>query len=91
MSHRLSEEPGSVERCTSEFADAMAARGVRRVRCVTSVVNVESVAFHEAIGFRVTGHKPDAGVDGGEYVQLERELPLAPEPAAGHGDLAAGP
>jgi RimJ/RimL family protein N-acetyltransferase len=63
-----------------EFADAMAARGVRWVRCVTSVENVDSVAFHEAIGFRVTGHRPDAGVDGGEYVQLERELPLPPSP-----------
>lgn len=65
------------------FANAMATRGVRRLRCVTSVVNTDSVAFHEAIGFRVVGHKADAGVDGGEYVQLERELPVAPSPTRG--------
>jgi RimJ/RimL family protein N-acetyltransferase len=62
------------------FGSEMAARGVRRLACVTSVVNTDSVAFHEAIGFGVVGYKPDAGVDGGTYVQLERQLgtPVSP-------------
>lgn len=37
------------------FADVVRERGVRRVRCVTSTVNAESVAFHTGIGFVVTG------------------------------------
>ena len=49
------------------FADRMRERGVRRIRCVTSPINTASVAFHEAIGFRVD--------DGDEqYVHLTREL-----------------
>jgi RimJ/RimL family protein N-acetyltransferase len=35
------------------FADRMAARGATAVRCVTSPVNVGSVAFHQAIGFEI--------------------------------------
>ena len=35
------------------FADRMAERGISTVRCVTSPVNVESVAFHQRIGFTI--------------------------------------
>lgn len=64
----------------ARFDDIVAARGVRRIRCVTSAVNTESVAFHEAIGFVVAGRKADAGIDGGEYVQLSRGVvtPVSP-------------
>ncbi|MFL6288990.1 MAG: GNAT family N-acetyltransferase [Actinomycetes bacterium] len=61
------------------FTDLVAPMGVRRVRCVTSVVNKASVSFHQSIGFAVTGRKEDPGVDGGLYVQLERAV----EPYAG--------
>lgn len=65
------------------FGAQVAALGVRRLRCVTSVVNSASVAFHEAIGFRVTGRRPDSSVDGGEYVQLERDVAELPSPLLG--------
>lgn len=35
------------------FAERMAERGISTVRCVTSPVNTESVAFHQQIGFRI--------------------------------------
>lgn len=44
---------GLGRRLHDEFADRMAERGVETVRCVTSVVNSASVAFHERIGFVV--------------------------------------
>ena len=56
------------------FDEVVEARGVRVVRCVTSAVNTESVAFHEAIGFGVDGTKPDAAIDGGQYVLLSRRV-----------------
>jgi ribosomal protein S18 acetylase RimI-like enzyme len=52
---------GLGRRLHDEFADVVRARGVRRVRCVTSTVNTESVAFHTNIGFVVTGE--DVPVD----------------------------
>ncbi len=63
-----------------QFDASVAELGVRRTRCVTSVVNTASIAFHESIGFRVDGNKPDGGVDGGAYVQLSRavEVPAGP-------------
>jgi len=36
-----------------EFAARMATRGVTSIRCVTSLVNEDSVAFHQRIGFVV--------------------------------------
>ena len=62
------------------FDAGVAERGVRWTRCVTSVVNSDSVAFHESIGFSVDGTKRDEGVDGGEYVQLSRAVapPVGP-------------
>ncbi len=49
------------------FADAMRARGVAVVRCVTSPVNVDSVAFHERLGFTVESVDDD-------YVHLARRI-----------------
>lgn len=73
------------------FDEVVAARGVRVVRCVTSVVNTDSVAFHEAIGFVVDGAKPDAAIDGGQYVQLERAVPPAPSPPRGQASWPFAP
>jgi RimJ/RimL family protein N-acetyltransferase len=47
---------------------------------VTSAVNTGSVAFHEAIGFVVEGRKPDADIDGGEYVLMAREFATTASP-----------
>jgi ribosomal protein S18 acetylase RimI-like enzyme len=46
---------GLGRRLHDAFADVVRDRGARRVRCVTSTVNTESVAFHTRIGFVVTG------------------------------------
>jgi ribosomal protein S18 acetylase RimI-like enzyme len=46
---------GLGRRLHDAFAAVVRARGVRRVRCVTSTANVDSVAFHTSIGFVVTG------------------------------------
>jgi RimJ/RimL family protein N-acetyltransferase len=48
------------------FADRMAARGVGTVRCVTSPVNADSIAFHLRIGFVVESQDD-------EYVHLARQ------------------
>lgn len=66
-----------------QFDASVAEFGVRRTRCVTSVVNTGSVAFHEAIGFSVDGNKPDPGVDGDAYVQLSRDVAVPASPARG--------
>lgn len=62
------------------FDSAVAELGVRRTRCVTSVVNTASVAFHESLGFTIDGKKADIGVDGGVYVRLSRAVatPVTP-------------
>jgi len=44
------------------FFDAVRSEGRGVVRCVTSPVNVDSVAFHESIGFRVD--RVDENYDG---------------------------
>jgi RimJ/RimL family protein N-acetyltransferase len=67
----------------ARFDELVASRGVRRVRCVTSVVNAPSVAFHEAIGFGVDGRRADAGVDGGEYVLMSRVVTPPHSPVRG--------
>jgi len=55
------------------------ARGVRRIRCVTSTVNEASVAFHTSIGFVVTGRDVPVAARGLEadahgHVLMAREL-----------------
>ena len=64
------------------FEHQMAERGVRSLRCVTSIVNEPSVAFHRALGFDVTGRKSNDDVDGGEYVHMERAVEPRPSPEA---------
>jgi ribosomal protein S18 acetylase RimI-like enzyme len=60
------------------FADQVAADGVRRVRCVTSVVNTASVDFHTRIGFRVEGTDEPVAADGVDdvvgHVRMVRDL-----------------
>jgi ribosomal protein S18 acetylase RimI-like enzyme len=60
------------------FAAQVAADGVRRVRCVTSTVNTDSVAFHTRIGFRVEGTDAPVAADGVDdvagHVRLVRDL-----------------
>lgn len=70
----------------NRFDAEVASRGVRRTRCVTSVLNTASVEFHESIGFSIDGSKPDGGVDGGEYVQLSRAVapPVSPVRGQAH-------
>lgn len=75
----------------ANFDDVVAPRGVRRTRCVTSSVNTASVAFHEAIGFGVDGRKPDAGIDGGEYVHMSREIPTPASPLRADATWPPGP
>lgn len=67
----------------ARFDEVVAACGVRVVRCVTSVVNEPSVAFHRALGFTVDGTKADPAIDGGEYVMLSRPVATPPSPARG--------
>jgi RimJ/RimL family protein N-acetyltransferase len=55
------------------FAGQMAAHGVRAVRCVTSRVNVDSVAFHQRIGFTVESTDDD-------LVHFVRVIPARPTP-----------
>jgi RimJ/RimL family protein N-acetyltransferase len=64
----------------ARFDEVVVARGVRRTRCVTSAVNIASVAFHETIGFVVEGRKADSGIDGGEYVLMVRECATPASP-----------
>lgn len=56
---------GVGRRLHEEFAARMAARGATTVRCVTSPVNVASVAFHQRLGFEVESRDS-------EYVRLVR-------------------
>ena len=44
---------GLGRRLHESFAEMMAARGVTTVRCITSTVNSESIAFHQHIGFEI--------------------------------------
>ena len=53
------------------FANAMAERGVSRIRCVTSLVNEASVAFHQAVGFDIESTDD-------RLVHFVRTLPRSP-------------
>ena len=70
------------QRLHDAFASQVAARGVRRVRCVTSTVNTDSVAFHTRIGFEVEGTDEPVVVDGVDdvagHVRMVRDLAAAP-------------
>ena len=57
---------GVGRRLHDAFAARMAERGAGTVRCVTSPVNADSIAFHERIGFRVESTDD-------EYVHFVRE------------------
>ena len=50
------------------FAERMAERGISTVRCVTSPVNADSVAFHQRIGFVIEAEDED-------YVHFARTIP----------------
>lgn len=50
-----------------EFAQRMAERGISTVRCVTSLVNADSVAFHQRIGFVIEAEDQD-------YVHFARTI-----------------
>jgi len=70
---------GLGRRLHDEFANLVRARGVRRIRCVTSTVNEASVAFHTSIGFVVTGRDVPVAARGLEadahgHVLMAREL-----------------
>jgi ribosomal protein S18 acetylase RimI-like enzyme len=56
------------------FFDAIRAEGRHVVRCVTSTVNTESVAFHESIGFRVERIDENYDGSGESRVLLVREV-----------------
>ncbi len=51
------------------FAHEAAGRSVRTIRCVTSMVNTASVAFHTAIGFAIDGVDDSSG-----HVRFVRRL-----------------
>lgn len=61
-----------------QFARDAAARGITKVRCVTSTANDASVAFHTAIGFQVEGVDAPVEIDGLDdvvgHVRLVRDL-----------------
>jgi ribosomal protein S18 acetylase RimI-like enzyme len=70
---------GLGRRLHDAFAETVRARGVRRIRCVTSTVNEASVAFHTSIGFAVTGRDVPVVARGLEadaagHVMMCREL-----------------
>ncbi len=56
------------------FFDSVRGQGRRVVRCVTSPVNTDSVAFHESIGFRVERVDDDYDGNGESRVLLVREV-----------------
>jgi ribosomal protein S18 acetylase RimI-like enzyme len=56
------------------FFDAVRADGRSVVRCVTSPVNADSVAFHESIGFRVDRVDENYDGSGEARVLLVREV-----------------
>jgi len=57
------------------FFEEVRAQGRTVVRCVTSPVNEESVAFHEALGFVVDRVVPDYDGPGEDRVLLLKRLP----------------
>jgi len=56
------------------FFDEVRGQGRSVVRCVTSPVNQESVAFHEALGFEVDRVAPDYDGPGEDRVLLAKRL-----------------
>ena len=56
------------------FFDAARAAGRTVVRCVTSPVNEDSVAFHEALGFRVDRVAKDYDGPGEDRILFVKEL-----------------
>lgn len=50
-----------------EFARNAMGRGIRTIRCVTSQINTNSIAFHQHLGFTISGTSD-------EYIQLEWQL-----------------
>jgi ribosomal protein S18 acetylase RimI-like enzyme len=56
------------------FFDEVRAQGRTSVRCVTSPVNQESVAFHEALGFEVDRLVEDYDGPGEDRVLLVKRL-----------------
>jgi N-acetyltransferase len=74
---------GAGRRLHDTFAAQMAEQGAGTVRCVTSPVNAESVAFHQRIGFSIESQDE-------QYVHFVREsLPAPfstrPDPRPGDG------
>ncbi len=51
----------------AEFSESMGARGVTTLRCITSPINTDSIAFHQAMGFDIES------VD--EYVHFRKQIP----------------
>jgi len=64
------------------FAREAAERGVTTVRCVTSIQNTASVAFHTSIGFVVVGVDEPLEVDGVDdvagHVRMARRVEAVP-------------
>jgi predicted GNAT superfamily acetyltransferase len=57
-----------------QFFDAARASGRSVVRCVTSPLNADSIAFHEALGFEQEGIADDYDGAGASRVLLARRL-----------------
>lgn len=56
------------------FFAAVQAQGCTVVRCVTSPLNIDSVAFHESLGFAAESVAPDYDGPGEDRVLLARSL-----------------
>ena len=65
---------GIGRRLYERFFDEARAHGRKRVRCVTSPVNTQSVAFHEAMGFEVERVARDYDGPGEDRVLLFKPL-----------------
>ena len=59
------------------FFSVVAGNGCTCVRCVTSPVNEDSVAFHESLGFTVESVVPDYDGPGEDRVLLVKQLDAA--------------
>jgi ribosomal protein S18 acetylase RimI-like enzyme len=59
------------------FFAVVAERGCTCVRCVTSPLNEDSVAFHESLGFSVESVAPDYDGPGEDRVLLVKQLAAA--------------
>ena len=70
--HRRS---GLARRLYEDFFALAARAGGTRVGAITAPVNTGSIAFHERMGFRVTGPIADYNQPGTAHVVFERPLP----------------